>query len=226
MISVFNRCDVVLGVVLLVCPAKSEGVVLNQVDNFQNGTTQGWDTGVNDPSPPVNIATGGPTGSGDEFLELTSLGGSGAGSKLVAFNKAQWIGNYLSAGVTSISANLNNLGATALDIRLILEGPGGNFVSSTAAHLAAGSGWQLVQFPLDAVHLTGGANLSQTLGGVATLDLVHAPTTVTSRSGSPAIAAQLGVDNLTAVPEPTALAHCGFMLACLAFGFFPKIRRR
>ncbi|PWB73274.1 MAG: hypothetical protein C3F15_10055, partial [Holophagae bacterium] len=68
-----------------------------QVDDFEDGTTMGWEEGAPSPNPPVNVADGGPGGAGDAYLENTSSGGTGAGSRMVMFNNAQWTGDYVAA---------------------------------------------------------------------------------------------------------------------------------
>ena len=90
------------------CP----GIEPLQRDDFQDGTTQGWTTGGANPNPPTWVSDGGPEGVGDGFLRVEGNGSSGAGGNLVAFNSAQWTGDYLAAGVTAIRADLRNLGRT------------------------------------------------------------------------------------------------------------------
>jgi hypothetical protein len=65
-----------------------------------------------------------------------------------------------------------------------------------------GSGWVTVHFPLNAANLTGGS--TSILADITDLDLVHSPTPIMTRSASPPLVAQLGVDNIRAVtvPEP------------------------
>jgi len=174
-------------------------VAPGQWDNFQDSTTQGWTSGEGgNPNPPVNIPDGGPAGAGDSFLQIKSKGGGGPGSKLTAFNITQWTGNYTAAGVTVISAHLNNLGSTNLDMRLELSSPGGNFVSTNGISLPAGSGWMVAVFPIGAGDLTGSGDLSN----VNKLWLFHNPDPDTTR---PPIVATLGVDNITAAEAPLSV---------------------
>ena len=51
-------------------------IVPNQFDNFEDGTLQGWGSGDPNPNPPANITTGGPAGTDDNYLRVTSIGGS------------------------------------------------------------------------------------------------------------------------------------------------------
>ncbi|WP_146448720.1 hypothetical protein [Bythopirellula polymerisocia] len=134
----------------------ARAVTLGQIDDFQDGTTQGWIHGNASPDPPSNIADGGPGGVGDNYLQVKSNGVGGAGSRLVAFNESQWIGDYLSAGVTSIAASVNNLGQTDLNLRFVLGG-GTSFtyyVTSDPIALPSGSGWQDITFDLSSTGVT------------------------------------------------------------------------
>ena len=88
------RQTILLAAVILIAQSRpaSAQVVGGRVDDFQDGTTLGWTNGgVN---LPVNIATGGPNGSGDRFLQIMS-DGSGAGGHMVAFNRTRWSGTLL-----------------------------------------------------------------------------------------------------------------------------------
>ena len=90
--------------------------IIGQVDDFEDGTTQDWIVnllGMAPPPPaalPINVPTGGPGGLDDSFLRLTSLGGNGPGSRLVVINLApRWTRDYLAAGVTALTMDVNNL---------------------------------------------------------------------------------------------------------------------
>jgi hypothetical protein len=174
-------------------------IVPNQVDNFEDGTTQGWGSGIPNLTPPANITTGGPTGTDDNYLKVTSNGGSGSGSKLVVMNSTQWIGDYITAGVTSVSMNIKNFGETTLNMRIVLEGPGGNFWSVNPLVVAASSDWQLISFSVQAANLTGGTNVNSTLSGVTEVRILHS---AAGGAKGEAVVAQIGLDNITAVSQP------------------------
>jgi hypothetical protein len=53
------------------------------------------------------VASGGPDGVGDAYLELTSLGGIGPGSRLAVNNALQWTGDYLAEGITDVVLDAN-----------------------------------------------------------------------------------------------------------------------
>ena len=89
-----------------------------QLDDFEDGTTQFWGNGGGGAPPVINVDTGGPGGVNDNFMQITSVGGGGAGRFLVAYNQTQWVGNYISAGVATIEMDLRNQGSVSLSIRL------------------------------------------------------------------------------------------------------------
>jgi hypothetical protein len=179
----------------------ASAVSVGTIDTFQDGSTAGWSTGSFSPNQPANVGSGGPAGAGDKYLLLTSTGGLGAGSKLVAFSGPQWGGNYLGAGVTSIQMMVNNLGSTDLSLRLYFESANSSPVSSTdAVSVHAGSGWTSVTFSALPGALSAGA--ANVLGSVTQFRLYHSVLAGTP-SGGASIVAQLGIDNVTAVPEPS-----------------------
>ncbi len=184
-------------------PGTVLAVTVNQVDDFQNGTTQAWTTGLPDPNPPTNVADGGPGGSGDGFLKMVSTGSFGAGSRLVAFNKIQWTGNYISIGARAILAYVNNLGATNLNLRVAFLGANGTrFISRTPFSLQAGSGWTEAAFSIleaDLVRTAGSGTYSATMGNIAELR-INSSASPNHRGDS--IAATLGVDKITLLGTP------------------------
>lgn len=183
-------------VVLATSGASASALAPGMVDTFEDGSTNGWASGFNNPNPPVNVANGGPSGGGDRYLLLTASG-SGSGGRLVAFSGPQWAGNYVGAGVTAIGMDVNNLGATDLALRLAFDG--GIALSANAIHVFAGSGWTHISFSTDPGALTGSV---AALSGVTQFRLYHNPS---PDFFGPPIAAQLGIDNITAVPEPAAV---------------------
>jgi hypothetical protein len=207
---VLLAASVALGAVVHAAP--SYAIVAGQLDNFEDGTLQNWQAGgAANPNGPVNITTGGPAGVNDNFMRLTSNGGS-AGGKLVVFNSNQWSGNYNAANIGSIQLQVNNLGNTNLVLRLILENAlaGQSLGTLSSASVPAGSGWTTVSFPITSANLSGGT-VSTVLNNVTNVDLIHSPNFTTFRSASPNIVAQLGVDNIRAlaVPEPGTLVLAG-----------------
>jgi hypothetical protein len=127
---------------------RATAVTIGQIDTFQDRTTDSW---ANGGTQPANIATGVPLGANDRFLELTS-DGSGANGRLTVFNRNQWLGNYIVAGVNEIDLDLNNFSNVALSIRLAFKAgtfngaPG--YVTTMPFSLAPNSGWQHAVFSI------------------------------------------------------------------------------
>jgi hypothetical protein len=169
---------------------------------------------------PTNVATGGPEGADDNYLQLTALGGAAAGSRLSVIQfMGDWAGDYTAAGVTRITMQVNNLGTTDLSLRILLADPTAGppvnqAISSNPIEVPAGSGWTEIAFdvaPGDLTALLGTVELA--LSGATELRLFHSPTAVFP---GPEIVAQLGVDDIRAVPEPGVALLLGAGLAVLA----------
>jgi hypothetical protein len=189
---------------LLACaafPQEVGAIAFGQLDTFQNGTVQGWEEGGVSPNPPTNIATGGPAGSGDRYLQNIATGGSGAGSRMVMFNAAQWTGDYLTQRIDRISAQLANFGSTTLYMRVAIRGGSNSSVYCSASPfiLPPDGRWRAADFDLTAAALTnvGGANtLEEVLSNVIEARILSAIGGA-SFTGDPT-AATLGIDNITA----------------------------
>ena len=137
---------------LMAAPALA--LTIGQTDTFEDGTTNGWTSGVPNPLPPQNVATGGPGGANDNYLQLRSSGTFGAGSRLVAFNLGQWAGDYGTAGAGSVVMDVNNFGATDLSLRLLFTDLAGtNAAVTPVVTVPSGSGWMEVQFAIKATDL-------------------------------------------------------------------------
>ncbi len=185
-------------------PRWVRGVTPGQVDDFEDGTVQGWAEGAISPNPPAN-SIGGPLGASDHFLQLTSTGGAGAGSKMTIFNTNQWSGDFTTAGINIVRMQMNNFGPTSLSMRLMFDSLADRSVSTSPIVLSPSSGWVTVDFPVSATDLT--AIFGTNAGAVANVQrlwLFHNDTG-TGFPG-PGIAASLGVDNITAIPETTTAA--------------------
>lgn len=184
---------VAMFVALFALPAA--GISLNQVDDFQSGTLQGWQ-GM---AAPTNVATGGPAGTGDRFLRIsrTTLGNLGTN------NTAQWTGNYSLAGVERLRFDLNNLGAYPLALRISLFGTTATWTTTDEVVLPPTSGWITVYFELDADSLTmtqGSGTLASTLASISTLLIRHDPDPISGSGESNPVIGTLGIDNVTALP--------------------------
>jgi hypothetical protein len=174
------------------------------------------------------IASGGPTGAGDAYLQVTAGGGSGPGSRLSVMNATQWAGNYLAAGIGSIEMDLINLGSTDLTIRLFFEdpipGPPQNeAVSTQGVFLPAGGGWVHAIFDLNALTALEGTVLGA-LTQTTILRIIHA----SGVSEATPVAGVLGVDNILAVAGTIAIDEpaSGWLLAAALVAFALQRARR
>jgi hypothetical protein len=192
------------------------------VDNFEDGTTQGWVVNLlglgSHPAPPTNNADGGPLGPGDNYLLVTALGGGGTGSRLTVLNASQWAGNYLTGTPIDIVMDARNLGSTDLHLRLEFEdptvGPPTNIAFSTnPIVLPAGGGWTPITFTIVPANFTAGlGSVDDALANTTILRIYHSVAANFPNPVTPIdpVLAQLGLDNIgiviEAVPEPaTAL---------------------
>jgi hypothetical protein len=195
--------------------------VTAQVNDFEGGTTQGWTNG-GAAAEPVNTTTGGPAGTGDNFLRVSASGGSGPGSRLTVFNtSSQWAGNYVTPGVNRLEMDLKNFGTTGLRMRIGLEDTSGTRLVSTTPFILPGDNlWHHATFSLDAASFTktGSATVATALTRVRQLRIFHS--VGADYQGDP-VAGSIGVDNIRAVPEPAAAG----VLAVAALGLLARRRR-
>jgi hypothetical protein len=160
--------------------------------------------GPNSPQLPFAVSTGGPQGANDGFVQAVSTGTSGANSKMIMFNQDQWTGNYVAAGVTQITAELANLGANPLSMRIaIQDNVGSEYGSTVASALPADGQWHLISFNLSASGLSliqGSSSPTQALSNVGMLRILSAANGPSFIGDT--VAATLGADDIAAVPEP------------------------
>lgn len=187
--------------------AAPPAITPGQVDTFTTGGTAGWVNGNVIANP--TIQAGGPGGAGDNYMRFAA-DGNGPGGKLTVFNTAQWVGDYLTPGITAIEMDLRNLGSTELQMRLGFKQTAGfgaaGYASTTGFVLPVGSGWVRATFPIDPTAYTainGPASFNAVFGGVmfGELRLLHA--TEPTLTGTNIVGA-IGVDNIRAVPSPVA----------------------
>jgi hypothetical protein len=97
---------IVFSAAQLIFADASSAIAVGQIDNFQDGTTSNWSNGnIIGTVSVTNIATGGPAGAGDRYIQVTA-DGSTSGGKLTSFNRDQWLGDYVAAGITAIDVDL------------------------------------------------------------------------------------------------------------------------
>lgn len=144
--------NTVTSLALLLAPAA--WAIPTAVQDFEGGTTQGWTAGGGPtgavPFVVPAVVPGGPDGPADHFLRIVSEAGAGSrGNSLMAINRDAWDGDYLAAGLTSVTADLRNFGVTDLYVRLLVVDVDNNrFASTGAVFLPAGSDWRAGAFSL------------------------------------------------------------------------------
>lgn len=218
-----RRIPVVAAALAVLAMATSAGALsLGQVDTFEDGMTQGWVVallGASSPFPPVNVASGGPAGDDDSYLQLQSGGGAGAGSRLTAINTTQWAGDYPAAGVTAIAMDVRSFTDGQLFLRLVLSdpsaGPPTNLAFSTTPIVVNPSlDWQSIVLPVTAGDMTAGlGTVAAALAGATELRIYHG--TSASFPGEP-VSALLEIDNIRAIPEAGTASLLALGLAGLA----------
>jgi hypothetical protein len=194
-----------LGLAALLSTASAFGVTIGQSDTFQSGLDN-WQGGAGGFAV---VPNGGPAGAGDQYLQISS-GSSPLPPRLTAINDSQWLGNFTAAGVTAVAMDLLNSGSTSLPLRIaIREAAGGSatagYASTTPFNLPSDALWHHVVFNLNAASLSG-FNSPQPLA----VDLANVKDFRILASSAPSgvgdmAAAVVGADNVTAVPEPSAL---------------------
>ena len=225
-----KRLQIVTVALLVLAPAAAFALPIT-IDNFEDGTTQGWfvpNGGVlgNHPSPPRNEPSGGPGGALDNYLALTALGGTGTGSRLSVLNESQWTGNF--SGISAIEMDVNNFTfgtGAALSLRLLFvnfpaAGPPTDVAwTLTPIIVPANSGWMQVRFDLSPANLFAPiGTVAGALSDVNEFRLFHsvAPFFGGPGVGSEPVVALLGVDNIAAVPEPATILLLGSGLIALS----------
>ncbi|MCA0132227.1 T9SS type A sorting domain-containing protein [Winogradskyella alexanderae] len=176
-------------------------VTLNQVDDFQDGTTQNWRIGGagNATDGPINVTNGGPSGAGDNCLQYTSTGTAGVASKMVFFSQNnQWSGDFITQGIDQINFDVN-VQTNALNLRIALQGSGTRICSTSAINVPATGNWSNITIPIDPSDFTivsGGVDAATVLSNVQTLRILSSSTP--TWDGPDVIAAIIQVDNILA----------------------------
>ncbi len=188
-------------------------VTLYQIEDFSG--IHAWTTGDPNPNPPVIQPDAGPLGSGDSALRVSSNGSSFAGGRLIVFNETLWTGEYTAAGILSLAADLRNLGNNTLSMRVAVNGPGGWFVT-TVSPVTPFSGWTNQVFDLRPAALVsaGGGNAAATMAAVSELRILHS--SVVDYRGAK-VSSGFMVDNVRAIPEPSAAMVCGLAVFAVFF---------
>ena len=194
----------------VLCAGAADADLLLQMDTFDSGA-MGW---ASSSASVTTVGSDGPSGAGDAYLRIRQ-----ADFHLGARDRTRWIGNYLSAGVTSLEMDVKHLSGDFVNVRLLFWGNGG--VWATSALQSISPSWTHHSFSLNPADMTlvsldvTGANqgtgtgiLNDTLSSVNTLLLRHDSVIPTIPGNHPPhLTAAIGVDNVYAVPEPGTLAY-------------------
>lgn len=198
---------------------------INEGNDFEMGTLQGWTNGTGAPEP-VNVSTG---GNPDRFLRVTATGQQAAGGHLVAYNRSnRWTGNYKSVNVGAVTIDLKNFGATPLSMRLAFRESGATWYAATTSFLLPADGaWHSTQFNLTGANFTaippvGSSTPTPFDTGMTRVTEFRVLHSADADYRGDVIASSFGMDNLLViVPEPGTAA-----LAAVAAGMLLRRRRR
>jgi hypothetical protein len=179
------------------------GAASPHVDDFATDA-MGWGGG---PFPQWQ-SSGGPTGTGDGYLRVST-----SGSNLATHNSnAAWIGDYTAIDAETVSVDMrNDAGSAVLQMRLVLFGGAANaqladrWTSTVAAEVPADGVWRNYSFSVAETDLTrvlGTKTYQATITNVVQVMLRHDPNTPSA--GGSSVSATLGIDNvrLAAAPLP------------------------
>jgi hypothetical protein len=188
------------------------------VDDFEDGSTEGWVVGQTSPFQPTNVPDGGPLGAGDNYLRLKSSGlADQPGGRIVVLNRnGLWTQDFNSRGVKAIEMdvlNLNSFFPMQLRFAFYTLGPNG-FASKDPVTLVADGKWHHVVLPFIESAMTN-------LGTMSWADVLKQFEEVRILSSSvpglrgDAIRADWGLDNIAVVvPEPSVAGLLAVGLAC------------
>jgi hypothetical protein len=159
-------------------PGVSWAITLNQLEDFQAGTSQ-WNINNGATLVPV-VEDAGPAGEGGDALFMSTMAMSVP--RLLVMNVIQWNGNWTAAGITRISLDVRNPNGLSLSMRLGIAGPGGQGPNGSgdthvtaAVTVPADNAWHALTFdalPSDFTSING-FDSAAALTNVAQLRVIH-----------------------------------------------------
>ena len=168
----------ILPAIIAFSPGVGWSITLNQLEDFQAGTSQ-WSINNGATLVPV-VEDAGPAGEGDDarFMSTTAM----SVPRLLAMNVIQWNGNWTAAGIGRISLDVRNPNGFSLSMRLGVAGPGGQGPNGSgdthvtgAATVPADNVWHALTFdvlPSDFTSING-FDSTAALTNVAQLRVIH-----------------------------------------------------
>jgi len=167
-----------LALLIFLSASAVRAVTLGQIDDFQNGTTQGWGGSLTS-----NVADAGPNGVGDNALRVDS------NNRVVTINSTQWVGDYTAAGITQVLIDVKHNSAFALEMRLGtargsfgINGTGDTYVSAESISVPGDNAWHSITIPILATDLVPSfantsdpPNAAAALAGLTHLRILHNP---------------------------------------------------
>ncbi len=211
------KITVFFGLLLAIafCPA-AEAISLGSIDTFDTDT-EGWEIAGRgaDPTFDPGVSFNGQPGFLTHFSD-----NSGQNSKwLMLSDESDWTGDYISAGVGSISLWMDGVSGDADPIVWLgFDGPGGWFFTP-GQRLIIDDDWKRFEFevtPDSLIHsaASGGTGVAaDTMGAVTQFEVFAGPAPVTFKGGGDLLeggrsTSVINLDNIAAqaVPEPTASA--------------------
>jgi hypothetical protein len=210
---------VLLAAIGFVWTIPAPAIIVNHVDNFNDGTNQDWRVEVPGDFP-LNQPDFGPNGSGDAALWMATDGAGGSQPELEVFNtSSDWTGSWTAAGVAKIQLDVLGPSSNSFQLQMRLgiagpqppgEGGSGNTWVTPAIAVSSDGQWHRVTFDVLSANFvsTGGSNVGSALGSVAHFRILHNPEVsfigADTRSGG----GEFFLDNITALaaasgPTPT-----------------------
>ncbi len=202
-------------IVFVAAPVQAS-LLVGRVDDFSEGRVGEWQGG-----PTHSIALGGPAGPDDPYLKLDQ---TNYPFHIGTSNSTTWAGDYRADGITGIGLDVYLDSTVDLSLRLVLFGPGGQFITTTAVEVQSDGNWHHVELgltPADLTHLIGSTTpkapdgpgiLTDTLSHVTTLLIRHDPFMTPPGRHPQHILGIMGLDNITALTGPRPSYHASLTL--------------
>lgn len=187
----------------------------NQLDDFEDGTTQNWSVGFDGDPVPSNVADPAPSHANDRALFMANTGAGGSRPNLLVINgtlsrDSTWAGDWTGAGLTHVSMDVRNPNLFELKMRLGITGPLslgiGNRYITDAISVPADNAWHSIAFdvlPADFIALNEDDEIEEALANVTHLRILNNADESFFGSG---VAGTFYLDNIRALAAVQAVA--------------------